>query len=281
MINLVFQMADENKIISELEKKLREAEDFIKRCSENDYYLAKAAEIQQSILPESAPYMPGYDIAAMMQPARGVGGDFFDYIPVFSGPGTIGIMAGDVSDKGVPAALYMGVIHGMVHAGLSLSKKFTAEKLLQWLNLELKMVSKDNMFATMLYGVLDSNTHQFSFARAGHTQPLMFNSEGRITYCGDAKNGQALGILNRPEIAGDTIDIPAGSFITIYSDGLTDETNPDKVDFGIYRLIQLVSENRGLPAEGICRSVMDGLDVYRGGSPPDDDCTIMVIKREM
>jgi phosphoserine phosphatase RsbU/P len=270
---------DDQERIADLERRLRDAEDSIKKCSEEEMYLQQAADTQRSILPDKAPIVAGYDIAAMMQPARGVGGDFFDYFPNFSGPDTLGILAGDISDKGVPAALYMSLTHGMVHAGLSLHNKFTADKLLYWLNTRLLEISKSNMFVTMTYGVLDSNDNTFSFARAGHTQPLLFNKEGRVTYCGDAKSGQPLGILPHPDIGHDTIEVPPGHLIMIYSDGVTDETNPESEEYGIFRLMQTVSDSRKLPAEGICQSVMESLENYRGGTHQDDDCTIMIIKR--
>lgn len=271
---------DDKKSISGLEKQLRDSSDYLKRCSEAEKSLLQAGIIQRSILPEKPPVVPGYDIAAMMQPARGVGGDFFDYFPGFSGPDITGIVVGDVMDKGVAAAMYMSLVHGMIHAGLSLSDDFTADSLLLWLNSRLMEISDSKSYVTMLGGVLDSKNHTFSFARAGHIQPLLYNSSGRITYCGDAKIGQPLGMFQNPKISKDKIKIPKGSFITIYSDGLSDETDLDDQPLGIFKLTEIISDYKDLPAEGICSSVMERLKEYRAGTPPYDDCTLMVIKRE-
>jgi len=262
---------DEQEKIADLERRLKDAEK----------YLAEAGEIQRSILPEASPYMEGYDISAMMRPAKGVGGDFYDYIPVFSGPDTIGIFVGDVSDKGIPAALYMAMIHGMVHAGLSLKMDFTAEKFLVWLNLQLLEVSKGNMFVTLTYGVLDSKKHQFRYARAGHTHPYVFDAEGMTIYCGeDSKPGQPLGILPNPSLDVNVIELPRNSIMALYSDGLTDETNHLNRMFGMERLERLIIKNRSSPSDEICSNIMDEMERYRHGTAPDDDCTIMIIKRE-
>jgi sigma-B regulation protein RsbU (phosphoserine phosphatase) len=266
--------------IAELEERLRQAEERLKGCSEEENFLLQAAEIQRGILPGAAPHMEGYDLAALMRPARAVGGDFYDYIPLLLGQETMGILVGDVTDKGVPASLYMALTHGMMHAGLSLTKGISPEKMLIWLNLQLGEVSKSGMFVTLTFGILNSKDHTFHYARAGHTRPYMFDESGRTVYRGSPRTGQPLGILNHPSIDSDTIDIPVQGIIALYSDGLADETNPEECAFGMERLEELIAENRNLSALGICEKVMAELEAYRQGSRQYDDCTIMIIKRE-
>jgi serine phosphatase RsbU (regulator of sigma subunit) len=265
--------------IRELEAKLNKANAIIEDCIQIDKDIEKAGEVQKSILPQELPYIEGYDISAIMEPARIVGGDFYDFMPTLTGPQNMGIVMGDVTDKGLSAGLYMFLVHGMMHAGLSLVKDFTPEELLIWLNLELLEVTKGDTFITMIYGILDSAEHRFRFARAGHELPYLFSSEGRQLYKANYAEGQPLGIFNVPKLHKDIINIPKGGLLALYSDGLIDETDPEDKTYGRAKLESLIRHNIELPAGEICEKVMGDLSDYRAGTPPYDDCSLMLIRR--
>jgi phosphoserine phosphatase RsbU/P len=269
------------KRIAELEELLRQAEERLERCSENDNFLRQTAELQRNMLPDTVPEIEGYSLAAMMRPAREVGGDFYDYMPVLLGPKTIGLLVADVTDKGMPASFYMANTHGILHSGLSLMAGSSVEKLLRWANLQLlQTTSRNGMFVTLTFGILDSGNNTFRYARAGHTQPYMFDWEGKTVFRGSSKPGQPLGLLPSPKLDVNTLNIPPGGIIALYSDGLADETDPENCAFGIERLEELIAGNRTLSALKICEGVMGELDRYREGTRQFDDCTIMIVKRE-
>jgi serine phosphatase RsbU (regulator of sigma subunit) len=167
----------------------------------------------------------------------------------------------------------------MMHAGLSLVKDFSPEKLLLWLNLQLLEVTNGDTFITMIYGILDSGQHRFRFARAGHEMPYLFSSDGRQLYMGNGPVGQPLGIFNVPKLHKDIINIPQGSLFALYSDGLIDETNPENKTYGRAKLESLIQHNIDLPAGEICEKVMGDIADFRAGTAPYDDCSLILIRR--
>jgi serine phosphatase RsbU (regulator of sigma subunit) len=250
--------------------------------SDEDLQLAK--KIQQSVLPKNAPYIEGYEISTYMIPAKdGISGDFYGYIPLLSGPKTIGLYVGDVVDKGLPAAMYMMLTNGILRAGLSLTKKMDPYSTLVWLNNQLvQLISDDEnylgMSLTMVYGILDASTHSFQYARGGHERIYSTDSQGKVMQYQDG-DGQTLGLFHAPKIAKGNIYIPPGGILMLYTDGITDETDPKNQSFGYDRLEDLLSENIDKSADEITSIVSSELINWRGETTQFDDCTLMVIKR--
>jgi serine phosphatase RsbU (regulator of sigma subunit) len=129
-----------------------------------------------SLLPQVMPQLPGCEFGARLAPARVVGGDLFDFIPL--GPGKAAVVIGDVTDKGIPAAIFMAQAHALLHAEAGL--EISPQEVLRSTNHHLLNMNSRRLFVTVVYGVLDAATGQFSYARAGHEEPLLCDAQGEL-----------------------------------------------------------------------------------------------------
>lgn len=238
-------------------------------------------EIQRSILPQSLPAIPGIDLGVLMEPARAVGGDFYDVIHLKNDK--TALVIGDVTDKGIPAAIFMAQTYALIHAaiGTGLSPRATLLKV----NKSLLEMNADGLFATALYGILDLKTHEFHYARAGHETPVIA-VDGSPAVEQPFQPGQPLGILENPLIDEQRIQLPAGSCMLLYTDGLTDNLTrrPDQNDDSVptsefvdeqkKRWKELFTALRRAPAQDICEAIYHAFS-----RPPQfDDITLMVLK---
>lgn len=279
---------------NELEEKIRELERELARANTSiERYknlLAEVGRIQRSFLPSSPPYIEGYDIGAIMVPARKMGGDFYDFLPLPEGASRIGVVVGDVSGKGLEAALYMALTHGMLHAGLSFPLKMSPEQVGIWLDLQLKQVMEEekssekeggpSAFVAMTYGVLDAKKHSFDFTRAGNERPMLLDSDGKHLYKSN-KIGQVLGMMEGvPMLDSDRLSIPVGGILALYTDGFPDQFDREQSHYGRERLHKIIADKRRLPAQEISDAVLRDNDAYRSGSRVHDDRTMLIIKRE-
>jgi sigma-B regulation protein RsbU (phosphoserine phosphatase) len=244
--------------------------------------------IQRSFLPGSLPYLEGYDFGAINVPARKTGGDFHDFLPILEGTSRIGIAMGDISGKGLEAAMYMALTHGMLHAGLSLPTRMSPEQVGLWLDLQLKQIMDGKeeergigAFVALTYGVLDGKENSFEFMRAGNERPLLFDSSGRLVY-ESSKSGQVLGMMEgAPVLDSDRLVIPPEGILALYTDGVTDQFGDNgQAQYGRERLKEIIADSRGLSAQEIGEAVLRDNEAYRENSPVFDDRTILVIKRE-
>jgi serine phosphatase RsbU (regulator of sigma subunit) len=177
--------------------------------------LEMARQIQTSILPQEFSTDNCCDIGAKMVPARAVGGDFYDVIPLPGGK--LGLAIGDVSDKGVPAAMFMAQFCTL----LRVEAKYSGNpaEVLTKVNNTLIESNQAGMFVTTIYGIYDPEDHTFTYARAGHEVPVIFTSEGEISQP-DHDQGTALCIFPDPPIDLQTVDLLHGSTLLMYTDGL-------------------------------------------------------------
>ncbi len=179
--------------------------------------LQVAREIQLSILPRELPKIHGYDLGALIVPARAVGGDFFDVFPL--GSDHLGIVIGDVTDKGVPAAIYMAQTRALLRA--KAGEDLSPSETLQLVNQILLDTNDSGMFVTVLYGSLNISTGNFQYARAGHEVPLVLHAGGEtIALPFDA--GVPLGIMDEPMLDEKITRIEPGQMMLLYTDGVTD-----------------------------------------------------------
>ncbi len=236
-----------------------------------DQELRVARVIQETLLPKEVPALPGWHLAADWRPARAVSGDFYDFIAFPSGK--LGLIMGDVTDKGVPAALVMATTRSVLRS--------TAERLLspavvleQTNNLLCPNIPP-NMFITCLYAVLDPATGKLEFANAGHNLPYLFNSQGvrelRAT-------GMPLGLMPDMIYEEKEAELAAGDSLIIYSDGLIEAHNPQGEMFGFPRLRELLVGRQG--DEGVIQLLVDQLAEFTGpGWEQEDDVTFLTLGR--
>jgi serine phosphatase RsbU (regulator of sigma subunit) len=233
-----------------------------------------ARQAQKSILPIQAPIYPGYDIGSLIVPARAVGGDFYDFIPLDNQ--RLCILLGDVSDKGLPAALFMAITISL--ARVETAREYDQGMILRNINsFLLKMEAQ--MYVTLLFSMLDLKTGDLRYSRAGHLQPILMDQNGKIIDIPFSK-GQPLGIFNRFPIDQQQITIPHGGLAMFFSDGLYEANNSQGVAFGLDRAKALLVTQRHESANTICNNLWTAVQDYSGEIPHQDDFTIVIVKRD-
>lgn len=239
-----------------------------------DYELGLARQIQKSFLPERVPDVPGYELAAAWRSAREVGGDFYDFIPLPEG--RVGISLADVSDKGLPASLFMVLTRTLIRA-MAIGKP-TPREALERANDLIIADARAEMFVSAFYCVLEPATGQLSFANAGHNPPLWYrHGEEMLTTL--RLHGMALGVHSKIELPEAHIDFQPGDILLIYTDGVTDALNPQGEDFGARRLADIVLSQGDLSAKALVDEILQSVDNFVGTAPPFDDLTMVVVKR--
>ena len=235
--------------------------------------LQVAFEIQTSILPQSLPELKGYDFGALMVPARAVGGDFYDIVPLSSNK--VGIIIGDVADKGVPSAIFMAQTHALLYAMAKLDT--TPTQVLLHVNDLLLKIGESSLFVTVLYGVLDRTTNEFAYARAGHELPIIINAEGK-TDIAPYEQGQLMGILDDLVLDEQIISCPPGGTILLYTDGVIDARHSNGESFGMERLLDVTRKIHPGSAQDQCDQLWQILCDFQSKDAQEDDVTIVVVK---
>lgn len=237
--------------------------------------LELAHAIQRNLLPPVAPTMPGYQIAYRWRSAHEVGGDFFDFIPLDAR--RLGLVVADVSDKGVPAALYMMFARTLLRAAAFSGR--TPAAALQRTNELILSDSTSDMFVTAYYSVLDAVSHRLTYASAGHN--LAFYAPAGAC---DAREmitaGIALGIVEQTEIEQKTLDLCPGDVVLFYTDGAIDTLNATGEAFGEERLREILCVHRHEPAEAIAEAIDQAVQAFAGNQAQYDDFTLVLVKRE-
>jgi phosphoserine phosphatase RsbU/P len=233
--------------------------------------LQLAADIQMSILPHTLPQLADFDFGAYIQPARRVGGDFYDVIKL--DPDHAVVIIGDVADKGVPSAIFMARTHALLVAETLYVTEPT--EVLRRVNRVLTQMEQQELFVTVIYGLVDQATRMFTYTRAGHEIPLVLTGEGvrRMPH----GPGQPVGILDDPVFDTQVVEMPPGSSVLLFTDGMTDCRNPQGEDFGRQRLEAELAELGGLNAQDICSALAIKLAQYQDGSAQDDDVTLVAV----
>ena len=233
-----------------------------------------ARQAQKSILPIQAPTYPGYDIGSLIVPARAVGGDFYDFIPLDNR--RLCILIGDVSDKGLPAALFMAITISL--ARVETAREYDQGAILRNINnFLLKMEAK--MYVTLLFSMLDLTRGDLMYSRAGHLKPILVDQKGKILDI-PLSMGQPLGLFNRFPIDQQQVTIPHGGLAMFFSDGLYEANNSQGVAFGLDRVKALLVAQRHESAKTICNSLWTAVQDYSGEIPHQDDFTIVIVKRD-
>ena len=266
-------LTEKNIQLSHAYEELKNAQAQIIEKEKLEHELSLAYDIQQSILPKDLSGLDSIEFGARMVPARFVGGDLFDYIPLSDGKAAVAI--GDVSDKGIPAAIFMALFCSLVRAVVQ-HVTSPADVLLR-VNRHLLDLSDAKMFVTTLFGIIDGKKREFSYARAGHEAPILFDSAGKSIDL-DWAHGQLLGFFPDPELDIQTVTIPEGDTLLLYTDGAVDAQNAENAIFGLDRLVNTTSANMRYPAQSICDQIIDDIHKFQGTNPQFDDITIMAIK---
>ena len=235
--------------------------------------LELARQVQQSVLPRIFPLVPGYTFAARNEPARRVGGDLYDVILLDAD--RFGVVIADVSDKGMPAALYMALTRSLLLA--EARRERSPRKVLANVNRLLMELGEPDMFVTVFYGVVEGAARRLTYTRAGHDRPLLVR-EGRVQELGG--QGTALGVLAEEELPlaeEVVVYLVPGDRLVLYTDGLADVLAPDHRPFGLRRLKGLLESRANLPPARLCEATFAGLAAYQGNAEQYDDMTMLVV----
>ncbi len=234
--------------------------------------LQVAADIQLSILPDVLPEFDEFGFGACILPARQVGGDFYDVFVLKDG--RVGVLIGDVADKGVPSALFMARAHALIMAEADIG--LTAGDALRLVNNHITRLQKSTQFVTVLYGILDMKTRAFSYARAGHEPPLLLHLDGSVERIPHGP-GMALGLWDSITLDERTIELLPGDTLLLYTDGMTDCRDPKSEPFGLERIKNTLSAFANLNAQQVCDNLLETLKKYQDGSKQDDDVTLVAV----
>ena len=232
-----------------------------------------AGRIQQSILPRDLPSDPRFEISARMLPARIVSGDFFDYFLL--DPGRLAFAVGDVSGKGIPAALYMAVSRTLLRA--TAAQKLSPVDCLLYVNHVLARQGDGEMFVTLVYGVLDLVTGELEFCVAGQTPPWLITSGGTVTSLTQVR-GSILGIFDDPEIGTTKIQLSPGSSLFVSTDGVIDAERADGAEFAEAGVRGILEASVSLPASEVIRNVFAAIAAFSGEVPQTDDITALAVR---
>lgn len=236
--------------------------------------LDQAAEIQRNLLPTSVPKVEGVDLAGYNSPCRGVGGDYYDFLPYPDG--RVGVLVGDVAGKGMPASLLMSSLQARVQVLFEEPSNLAA--LVTRLNRIISSNCPSNRFITFFIAVLDPKTGELTYVNAGHNPPLVAHADGSVEKL--EGTGLILGILPMATYEQRTCRLGPGDALLLFSDGVTEPVNPNgDEEFGEERLARVLAGLRGQSAESIIKCVNQKVEEFTAGAPPADDITLVVAKR--
>ena len=251
--------------------------------------------IQASFLPEHSPQMHGWDLAVIWRSARQVGGDFYDFIPLpasndqppgrpspvegeKAAPGLerTGVVIADVADKGVPAALFMALSRTLMRT-MAIDGRPPAAAA-EWANKLIVADARADLFVTLFYTILQSDSGEIVYVNAGHMRPLVVRTEN-----GKAEELQihsmAMGVLPEIEYEEGIAHLATGDILVMYTDGVTEALDAEDQMFGKERLLETVQAHRHRSAEQICQAIDDAVASFVGDVPQFDDFTLVIAKR--
>jgi sigma-B regulation protein RsbU (phosphoserine phosphatase) len=268
-LEFLYSLANLAIISIENAKLFREAIE--KQRLEDELILAR--EIQQGLLPQSLPQIPGFEIAAVNIPSQQVGGDYYDVIQ--RSEHEIIVAIGDVSGKGTPAALLMANVQASLRAlipvGLTLAETTARINDLTWMN------TSSGRFITLFWGILNVQTKQFCYVNAGHNFPFLLRANGTVERL--EEGGMILGMMKTtsPYQEG-TVVLQPGDLLVLFTDGVSEAMNAQGVDFTEERFERTLQRLRSASANEVIEQVRKELWSYTQGAPPSDDLTMLVLK---
>ncbi len=278
-----------NSMASSLEKLMVEQRD--KQRLENE--LTIAHEVQAQLFPRQISALESLEVHGFCKPARTVSGDYYDFLPATAN--RLGLAVGDVSGKGISAALLMATIHSAVRAyllesvptrvqamagggggnGFPHGPGISPSTLMYLLNRQLYSTTPQEKYATLFLGLYDGSTRHFTYTNAGHLPPILVGEGGTIRRL--ETGGTVVGLFDHMQYEESTVSLSAGEIFLAYSDGITEPEN-DYGEFGEDRLIDLVRSNRHLPLERISELVTNAVYEWIGANEQPDDVTLVLAR---
>ena len=238
-----------------------------------DREMELAAEIQRQILPAHSPRVAGYDLAAWSRPARQVGGDYYDLLPLADG--RLRLTVGDVSGKGVPAALLVSTLHSALR--LLVGEDELSAGHLERLNRHVVESSAQNKFITLFVAELSPSAGRLRFVNAGHNPGIVLRVGGSLERL--EAGGVPVGLLPDVHHQAREIELAAGDLLCLYTDGIVEATDPDERELGEEGLLEILEEHRDRPLGEIIAAVDQAVASFVRGAPQADDETLVLLRR--
>ncbi|BAE49920.1 PP2C family protein-serine/threonine phosphatase [Paramagnetospirillum magneticum] len=252
-------------------KRLREVELSYLQALEKELTIAR--EVQRSILPKVFPPHSSLAGHGLMDPAREVGGDFYDFFALDGD--RIGIAVGDVSGKGVPAAVYMAMVRTQLRAtalfGLS------PAECLGRLNDHLSADNPEGMFVSLFYGIMDCATGVFTYANGGHNWPVVLRAEGGVEWVAGT-NDLLVGVMGGSDYHDAALALAPGDSLFVYTDGVVEAIDPAEAEFGKTGLVAVLEGLAHLAPAALCDGVLAAVRAFEGGQPHSDDLTCVAVR---
>lgn len=242
-----------------------------KTIMEREISLAK--QIQQRLLPKETPHIAGYSTATLITQCNDLGGDFYNIFRLDDGK--YAFLVGDVSGKGIPAALIMSNIQALVQAIFTENTDINYG--MQRINQLLFESTEQNRYATLIFLILNPDKNTLYYTNAGHNQPFLFRKDKTIKYLD--KGGIPIGIFPKAAYETEEISLQAGDTIILYTDGITEAQNFNEAEFGQLQLEEIVTADTSLEPNDIIKNLISSLEQFKTGQKQNDDLTLLVIKR--
>jgi len=254
-------------------KTTKERDTYFDELERKKNELKVAQKIQQTFLPDTIPLLNDFDIAAFNIPAKEVGGDFYDFIPITDDK--MGIAIANVSEKGVPAALLMALSKTIVQTKARETNQVS--DVMEYLN-KLVMIEADSgIDLSLFYAVLDMKKKILSYINAGHDSPLVFKKDTENITELENENFHLGKIVNIEFKEKETL-LNSGDILVFYTDGIINTLNEKEEYFGIEKLKTLIKENYTLPSENIVWKIKQEISFFSKDKPQFDDMTLIVLK---
>jgi sigma-B regulation protein RsbU (phosphoserine phosphatase) len=229
-----------------------------------------AADVQQRMIPQTPPQLPGIDLSSVYVPSFDLGGDFFDYIQLPDG--NLGLVIADVSGKGVPASLIMASVRAALRA--QVDNVYYLYEVMSRINKMLYRDTKASEFVTLFYGVLDTRNRRFTFSNAGHP-PAMLLRDGKISEL--TTDNMVLGVDPNETFRQQFIDLKPNDLLLLYTDGLPDAMNFKDETFGHKRIVEAFAKG-GATAETVAQGILWDMRRFVGMTRRTDDVTMIVAR---
>ena len=240
---------------------------------ENEVFIAQ--EVQSQLFPRNLPVMQGIQLGAYCKPARGVSGDYYDFLPL--GPTRLGIALADISGKGISAALLMASVQAALRSQLLLNPDATtsAAEVVSRINKHLFLNTSEDRFATFFFAIYDSATRTLRYTNAGHCAPMLINGDKIVRL---EKGGIVIGVFDDAEYEEGVVEVAPDSVIVVYSDGLIEPENVYGEEFGTNRLENVALRNRRSSADAMVAALLVSAEEWAGTAEQADDMTVIVAR---
>jgi phosphoserine phosphatase RsbU/P len=270
------------EVVARLKDALERSHRAEQREMEREIEIAQAVQLR--LFPQTAPSASGLDCHGVCRPVRGVAGDYYDFLQL--GPGKLGIAVGDVTGKGISAALLMASLQASLRSYASVSRDGMAS-VTREMNGQLFALTEATRFATLFWGIYDAGRRTLTYVDAGHDPAFLLRSAFGSSPPGLPKpspverlrtGGLPLGVFSESDYREGAVALGPGDLVAIYTDGITEATNAAEEEFGEARLERLLRENAHRPAADVSRLVLESVNDFREGRPQHDDMTLVIAR---